>query len=148
MWTSWTSMVQQGEWTVLRCCLVPTKVNGSRGYSAYPRKTSNIFKILSEAWCALESLVDRVYYGQTQACPAGIWSQESCLTMSVQNQPVLVSPAEFGCVISGLAHCCHHHLLFLQLKEIQQGASVCTEQQQGQAPISRFNFSSRLCIWW
>lgn len=58
----------------------------------HPTPRLDVFKILSEAWCALESLVDRVHYGQTQACSAGIWSQERCVTTLVRNQPVLVKP--------------------------------------------------------
>lgn len=75
-----------------------------RWTSAHPRKTSNTFKILSEAWCAL---VDRAYRGQTEACSAGVWSQESCTAMIVK--AVLVSP-------SSLAPCCQHHLFLLQVK--------------------------------
>lgn len=66
----------------------------SRGYSAHPRKTSNTFKILSEASCALESLVDREQCRKMQACSAGIQSQESCVTVLARNQPALVSPGE------------------------------------------------------
>lgn len=90
--TSWTSMMQHKllSWVVLSGCSIPTKVKGSRGYSAHPRKTSNTFKILSEAWCALESLVDSACCRHTKACSAGIWSQESCMSTLIWNQPVPV----------------------------------------------------------
>lgn len=141
-------MMQDREWVLLRCCSVPTKVNRSRGYSAHPRKTSNTFKILSEAWCALESLVDRVHCGQTQACSAGIWSQESCVTMFVQNQPALVSPAErLGVLLQPWHPATTITCFFFSSKDRHQGAPFCIEQQQGQAHISRFHFSSRLCMW-
>lgn len=140
--------MQHRERVVLRCCSVPTKVNRSRGYSAHPRKTSNTFEILSEAWRALESLVDREHCGQMQVCSAGIWSQESCVAMLVRNEPALVSLAERLSVLLQPWHpATTIHCFLFSSEDRHQGAPLCTEQQQEQAHVSRFHFSSGLCVW-
>lgn len=121
--------MQYGESVAERCVSVPNDVSGSRGYPTHPRKTSSTFKILSEAQHALENLVDRAHCALMLACSAGIWSQESCVTMLVRNQPALVSAAERLGVLLQAWHPATTVTYFLFIsKDRYHRAPVCTEQ--------------------
>lgn len=68
--------------------------------------------------------------------------------MLVWNQPALVSPAErLGVLLQAWHPATTITCFFFSSEDRHQGAPVCTEQQQEQAHIGRFNFPSRLCMW-